>query len=103
MTFTMPLKETTVTEEEAVTMECQLSKPDRKVTWYKDGKEITPDDRVEITVEGTFHRLTIKKSYVEDEAEYTVKIKDQSTTAMLWVEGQSSPIWNFFSVRQSMY
>ena len=85
--FTVPLSDATCREEESVTLECEVSLPDTAVVWLKNGEEIKPDDRVDIVVEGTVHRMTIKKSYVEDSAEYTVVLKDEESSAKLVVEG----------------
>lgn len=87
--FIMPLQETSTVEHQVVTMECQLSRPDQKVTWLKNGQEITPDDTHEVSVDGTFHRLTLKDTVTDDEAEYTVTLGDDSTSAKLFVEGKS--------------
>ncbi len=89
ITFTSPLKDQTVPEEQSVTLECELSKPDQKVQWLKNGKEIKPDRKRGILpkVEGTKHILTIPKALLDDTAEYTVKLKDQETKGKLTVEG----------------
>ena len=87
VTFTMQLKPQSVTEKQSVTLECQVSKPKKKVTWYKAGKEIKPGKDVEITVEGTVHRLTIKSAKKEDAVEFTAKLPTDKTSAKLTVEG----------------
>ena len=87
-TFTVPLKETQTTEGNNVTLECQLSHPDLKVSWLKDGKEITPDEHIQIITDGTWQKLTLPQTVLDDEAEYTVQFEDQVTKATLWVEGQ---------------
>ncbi len=90
VTFTSPLKDQNVPEEQSVTLECELSKPDQKVQWLKNGKEIKPDKKrgIMLKVEGTKHILTIPKALVDDTAEYTVKFKDQETKGKLTVEGE---------------
>ena len=90
-TFTVPLKDVTVPEEESVTLECELSKPDQKVKWLKNGKEIKPDRKRGVLpkVEGTKHTLTIPKTLKDDTAEYTVKIGDEETKGKLTVEGMN--------------
>ena len=70
-----------------MTLECQLSKANVDVTWLKDGKPVTADDKHIIQVEESWHRLTLPSVGLDEEAEYTVQIGDQSTKAMLWVEG----------------
>ena len=88
--FTTLLKDVTVPEEQSVTLECELSKPDQKVKWLKNGKEIKPDRKREIhpKVEGTKHSLTIPKTEKDDTAEYSVKIGDEETKGKLTVEGR---------------
>ena len=90
--FTTPLKDITVPEEQSVTLECELSKPDQKVKWYKNGKEIKPDRKrgIQPKVEGTKHSLTIPKTEKDDTAEYSVKIGGEETKGKLTVEGR----WN---------
>ena len=90
-TFTVPLKDVTVPEEESVILECELSKPDQKVKWLKNGKEIKPDKKRGVLpkVEGTKHTLTIPKTLKDDTAEYTVKIGDEETKGKLTVEGMN--------------
>ncbi len=89
-TFTSPLKDQTVPEEESVTLECELSKPDQPVKWFKDGKEIKPHKKRGIIpkVVGTKHSLTIPKALKDDTAEYSVKCGDEETKGKLTVEGK---------------
>ena len=89
VTFTLPLKDTAIKESETVTLECQLSKPDQKITWYRNGKEIIPSGHITISSDGLTHSLSINKSLLEDSAEYSAKCGDQATSARLTVEG-----WN---------
>ncbi len=93
MVFVVHLKETTVTENNTVTLECQISKPGHRVIWFKDGKEIKRTDRREIQIDKkdkTWHRLIITKSQLDDEAEYSAKVANDVTKATLWVEGRSN-------------
>ena len=89
-TFTAPLKDITITEEQSVTLECELSKPDQKVKWLKDGKEIKPDRKRNIIpkVEGTKHSLTIPKSMFDDTGVFSVTCGDQETKGKLTVESK---------------
>ena len=91
VTFTVPLKDVTVTVEETVTLECELSKPNKAVKWFKNGTEIKPDKKrgIEPKMDKTKHTLTIPKSIVEDSAEYTVKLGKVETKGKLTVEGLS--------------
>ena len=74
-----------------MTLECELSKPDQPVKWFKNGKEIKPDKKREIIpkVDGTKYTLTIPKTLKDDTAEYSVKCGDQETKGKLTVEGNA--------------
>ena len=85
----MPLKDVSVTEADTVTLTCEVSKPHQKPHWLKNGTEIVPDDRVSVEVDGTIHRLSIPISEIEDSAEYTVKLGDQTSSANVAVNGES--------------
>ena len=89
-TFTAPLKDVSILEEESVVFECEMSKPNQKVKWLKAGKEVKPDKKrgIEIVVDGTKHILKIPKSQLDDTAEYTVKCGDVETKGKLTVEGK---------------
>ena len=73
-----------------MTLECELSKPDQKVKWLKDGKEIKPDRKRNIIpkVEGTKHSLTIPKSMFDDTGVFSVMCGDQETKGKLTVESK---------------
>lgn len=71
-----------------MTFLCEVSKEDVPAKWYCDGKEIVPSDRVEITVKGKVHELTIKDTVLDDRAEYSINLEDKSSTAPLFVEGK---------------
>lgn len=68
---------------EEVTMSCEVSKPDQKVQWLKDGKPIRPDRKTKMTSDGKVHRLSITKSDFDDAADYTAKVGDETTTGKL--------------------
>ncbi|ESO99764.1 hypothetical protein LOTGIDRAFT_141542, partial [Lottia gigantea] len=86
--FLKPLHGQTLQEEEKLILECEVSKADRAATWYRDGEEITPKDGVKLISDGTHHKLIIDSVTVDDEADYTVKIDDKSSKAMVLVEGE---------------
>ena len=88
MTFTVPLKETESIEGQTVTLTCEVSKPNQTVKWFMDTKELKPDDRHQIVVEGTKHTLIINDVQLGEEAEYTATIAKETTSAPLWVEGR---------------
>ncbi len=89
MTIVVPLQETTTIEGETVTLQCEVSKPDVDGVWFKDNVELAPDEKFEPILDGVFQALTIHDVELEDEAEYTIEVPGDSSTATLWVEGTS--------------
>ena len=88
-TFTVPLQSKSAPEDETVALECELSKPDQPVKWYKDGKEVVPSENVEVITEGTKQKLVIKGAKPEDAADYTVRLGNLSTEASLTIDGKT--------------
>lgn len=85
--FLSPLGDYKVMETESVTLECEMSKPDKKAVWLKNGKVLEPSDRVVLRVDGTKHYLTITNSVLDDEAKYTIKVDEAESNGRLIVEG----------------
>lgn len=81
-----PLNDVTVTEGETATFTVELDKGDALIKWYKNGKEIQFDDRTVLTIDGKRQTVTIKKSRPADEAEYSLKVGEQTSKAKLTVE-----------------
>ena len=86
VTFVNPLKDTKTFEEFTVTLECEVSEPNRTVVWFKDGVEIKDDKRRKSSSEGAVHTLTIRKTEGKDAGEYTAKIGEEITKAELVVK-----------------
>lgn len=84
-----PLKDVTVTEGQPFTLECELSKPDVPVRWLKDG-ELLASDRCKLIVDSCVHRLEMPQSVLDDEADYTIEVRDKSSKCMVLVEGESA-------------
>jgi len=92
--ITVPLKpEETITEGETCVLHAEVSKPDVTGTWFKDDLEIIPkvDKKYDATVSGTVHELTIHDASTDDQAEYTLEIGEESTTAVVKVQGNNRP------------
>ena len=85
--FTKPLENAEVTEDETVTLTCEVSKPNATVQWNMNGQPITPGLRYKVTVDGCVHKLTIPKACLDDQAEYTASVDDVSSKANLTVQG----------------
>ena len=86
--FLKPLQDQDVMETQTATLETEVNLPDRKAKWLKNGKPIKTNGRYEMISEGTVHKLLIKDCVLDDEAEYTVQIGDNSSSATVFVEGE---------------
>lgn len=81
-----PLEDVTVTEGETATFTVELDKGDALIKWFKNGKEITFDERVQLTIDGKRQSITIKKAKPSDATEYSLKVGEQTSKAKLVVE-----------------
>ena len=99
MEIIVPLKEIEVTEGEKVTLTCEVNRPDVKAKWFKDNVEIKSTEARVLTVDGCLHTLTLPSAELDDEAEYTIKLEDKSSKALVLVNGMMS----LFSITQSSY
>lgn len=84
------LKDKNCVENQQVRLEIELNKPDiqDRLVWYKNDEEIKLDSNIEVKAIGQKYSLVIKKAHFEDEAKYTVKVRDTelSSSANLSVE-----------------
>ena len=89
-TFVVPLDDVAVTEETDVSLECELSAPEQKVTWLKNDKPVKPDKRRGVAPKavGRKHSLSLPRATPEDSADYTVKCGDTQTTAKVTVNSK---------------
>ena len=87
VTFTVQLQDQTVTEDEDLTLTCEVSKPEVKVIWMKDGKKIKSGDRYEMRSEGCVHMFMIRGLTMDDAAEYGAKVANEKTVAKIEVKG----------------
>ena len=85
--FLSPLQDMTVMEKESVTLECEVSKPNREATWFKNGKPLEKDDRIQPHCSENKHFLIISNSMLDDEAKYSIKIEDAESQCKLTVQG----------------
>ena len=83
-----PLEDQEVLERQTITLICEVSKPDEKAVWSKDGKEFTSSDRLQIRVDGTKHVLIIENAELADVAEYTIAFANNvSSSAKISITG----------------
>lgn len=91
------LKNQTVTETQEAVFSLELTHENvRGSQWTKNGVEIVPSDKYEITMDGMVHTLKIKNCNTQDESVYAFKLGKLSANARLNVESK----WSFcvFSV-----
>ena len=87
----LPLKESSVTEDEDVEFTCELSKPDALVKWFKDGVELTPSEHVSFDSVDTKRTLKIHKSVLEDAAMYQCQIVSSGASSQAQLSVAGSP------------
>ncbi|KTF71343.1 hypothetical protein cypCar_00035221, partial [Cyprinus carpio] len=81
------MKNQTVTETQEAVFSIELTHLDVKGSqWIKNGVEINPSDKFEITVQGMVHTLKIKNCNTQDESVYGFKLGKLSANARLNVE-----------------
>ncbi|XP_072117142.1 obscurin-like protein 1a isoform X1 [Mobula birostris] len=85
VTFTRQLKDLQVPETTAVTLECELSRPNVEVRWYKDDMEIKPSKSIRIYSMGRKRVMQLGRCRVEDSGIYSCDAGDNKTTAKLEV------------------
>ncbi|KAK2920120.1 hypothetical protein Q8A73_002324 [Channa argus] len=61
----------TVKAKDQAVFKCEVSDENVRGTWYKNGVEVKPDARINITHIGRIHKLTIDEVKAEDEGDYT--------------------------------
>jgi hypothetical protein len=76
--FIKKLEDQKVNENQSVLIDCQVNRqPKSSPIWYKDGKEITSNDNIEI-IQGEDNHLQLKihKASINDHAEYTLNVEN---------------------------
>ncbi|MGH0169422.1 UNVERIFIED_CONTAM: hypothetical protein FKN15_068926, partial [Acipenser sinensis] len=73
-----------------VVLECELSRANGTVKWYKDGEKITDNERVCLEEEGAFRSLVILNAETSDSGEYFCDACDDSVVFHVCVK--ESPV-----------
>ncbi|XP_056321765.1 obscurin-like protein 1 isoform X19 [Danio aesculapii] len=63
---------------EEIVLSCELSRPNGKVTWFKDGQKLQESENIKLKTEGPYRRLKILHSGIEDSGEYVCDTADDS-------------------------
>ncbi|MEQ2170442.1 hypothetical protein GOODEAATRI_000282 [Goodea atripinnis] len=91
--FTKPLEDQTVEEESTATLECEVSRENAEVQWFRDDQEIRKTKKYEILVDGCKRTLLIHECTLDDSKTYTCDAKDFKTSCFLSVEAsQNHPL-----------
>lgn len=69
-------------------LQCEISKADAPVKWFKDGKEIKPSKNVAIKADGKKRILILKKALKSDIGQYTCDCRTDQTSGKLDIEGK---------------
>ena len=72
-----------------MTLQCEVSNPGAKVTWYREGIKVTPDEVHELISEGPVHKLVIRAVALGDESEYSLQVGQEVSAVTLRVKGRS--------------
>uniref|UniRef100_A0A8C3F5I9 Titin n=1 Tax=Chrysemys picta bellii TaxID=8478 RepID=A0A8C3F5I9_CHRPI len=87
--FTKPLEDQTVEEEATAVLECEVSRENAEVKWFKNGHEIHKTKKHDIIAEGRVRKLIIHGCTLDDARTYTCDAKDFKTSCFLNVERKS--------------
>jgi hypothetical protein len=82
-----PLANITVTENQKLHLECEVSRPDKPAQWFKDDKLVSATARIRLTSDGGVHSLDIDSADLDDEAVYKVVVNGAESSAEVLVEG----------------
>ena len=83
------LKNVNVVETQEAVLSLELTHENvRGVQWIKNGVEIQPSNKYELSIEGTVHTLKIKNCTTHDESVYSFKLGKLSANARLNVESK---------------
>ncbi|XP_078141769.1 obscurin [Centroberyx gerrardi] len=73
-------------------LECQVSRPNAQVRWFKNRRELLPGKKYQLISQDIYRQLTIDDVCSSDEDTYTCDAGDDKTTCQLLVEEQAISI-----------
>ncbi|XP_048102100.1 obscurin isoform X11 [Alosa alosa] len=91
-TISQPLKDSKCPEKEKVTFECEVSRANADVKWFKNDMELKPGKDIAIRSQGCKRILLIHKCTYEDQGEYLCRTADDNTAATLTVHARDIKI-----------
>ena len=84
-----PLEDCEVFENETGHFQCAFSKPDLKVRWKRNNRDISNSEKYIIKVDKNNYFLQITNAELKDDAEYTCDCGDAKTVARFCVKGKN--------------
>ncbi|XP_073347535.1 obscurin [Pagrus major] len=87
-----PILDSSVPEKEKVTFECEVSRTNADVKWFKDDVELKPGKNFGIHSLGRKRSLVINKCTPEDAGTYICRTTDDNTSAKLTVKARDIKI-----------
>ncbi|XP_046886415.1 obscurin-like protein 1a isoform X2 [Hypomesus transpacificus] len=70
---------------EEIVLQCELSRSNGQVRWFKDGLMVVEDDNVRLTSEGPYRRLSVASAVAKDSGEYVCDTDGDSVFFQLTV------------------
>lgn len=98
------LKNLNVVETQEAVFSLELTHENvRGAQWIKNGVEIQPSDKFEISMEGTVHTLKINNCSTQDESVYSFKLGKLSANARLNVESKYTIQFGFMFYKTGFF
>ncbi|XP_052825204.1 twitchin isoform X2 [Octopus bimaculoides] len=90
--FSKKLTDTSVKEEDTICLECVATNPHgQPIVWTKDGKPLSPSNRIQELHDGDKHTLLIKDASMKDAGMYACKFGERATRAEVKVDEKPRP------------
>ncbi|XP_031665701.1 obscurin isoform X9 [Oncorhynchus kisutch] len=87
-----PMEDVKAPEKEKATLECEVSRTNSEVKWFKGDTELKPGKNFGIHSQGRTRSLLIYKCSKEDEGTYVCRTSDDNTSAKLTVHARDIKI-----------
>ncbi|XP_070989786.1 obscurin-like isoform X26 [Oncorhynchus clarkii lewisi] len=87
-----PMEDVKAPEKEKATLECEVSRTNSEVKWFKGDTELKPGKNFGIHSQGRTRSLLIHKCSKEDEGTYVCRTSDDNTSAKLTVHARDIKI-----------
>ena len=71
----------------AATFECEISKSNVPIQWFKEDEPIRKGHKYDVIAEGRVHKLVVKDIGEKDEKEFFITAKNSKCSATLSIQG----------------